>query len=75
MKFKTEKKTDDDIPEVTRAPQKWEYKVEKIISGLEKRLDMLGDGGWELVAIQEKEEIIDCSASRYIWTVFKRPVY
>lgn len=75
MKFRNEKKAVEDIPEIARAPQKWEYKVEKIASGLEKRLDVLGDGGWELVAIQEKEETIDGSVSRYIWSVFKRPVY
>ncbi|MGV8123063.1 MAG: hypothetical protein AB2L14_25150 [Candidatus Xenobiia bacterium LiM19] len=75
MKLKNEKNADDDIPDATRAPQKWEYKVEKIASGLEKRLDLLGEAGWELVTIKEKEEIIDGSVSRYIWTVFKRPVY
>ena len=48
-----------------RSPQKWEYKVEH--SPAEKKINELGEQGWELVAIQSPSQNI--LVSTY---VFKR---
>lgn len=76
MKLKQERKTGmDDIPELTRALPKWEYKVVKIETDLEKHLDELGAMGWELVTIEHREYSQDGIPHKYLWTVFKRPVF
>ncbi|MDQ7821744.1 MAG: DUF4177 domain-containing protein [Candidatus Eremiobacteraeota bacterium] len=63
------------LPDLPRALQKWEYKVMLFTADLERHLDELGEKGWELVAIEQREITREGAAPPATWTVFKRPVY